>query len=149
MIYGYVSVDIKDDKKELTRQVRAIKKYAKYLRQDLEIVKDVTDISKGKHQDSYKEELKNMVANLEKGDIVLIASVEDIFPDKRGRAGILTTIYYRQARAIVIDYPALNINIDEDNLSGLSRLSIYGTIVDSLLDARDFLLSNKEHVPSY
>lgn len=141
MIYGYASIDIKQDKKELAKQIKEIRKYARKLKQDVLIISDIVNDDNRLHNLTYRENLKVLLATVKKDDTVIFAKLDSIFPTNKGISAVLTHIYYHKANSIVLDFPAVqSININPFLERVTDPILLYSNIIDPLLIYRDYLL---------
>lgn len=133
MIYGYAGIDIKDNSKELDKQVKALKNYAKWEQIDIKMVSEVSDMEKGLYDLTYKEKLNTLMHNAKEGDIVIFYSIESIFPTNNGVTRTLGHLYYNKVKVIVLDLPMLG---DMQLKSMETPIDIYNTFIRSLIQCK-------------
>lgn len=145
MIYGYVNIDVTENEKVLEKQVSAIKKYGRKIGQDINLLGEITDKSTINCNLEYKQQLKNLQKTIKEGDTVVFATLDSIFPYKRGVQSILSIFYTKRVNVIVLDFPVLQtIKVDPVTFYETPKHQLYNAILSPILEYR-YMLQHGEY----
>lgn len=143
MIYGYVSIDVTDDKSLLDKQISMIDKYVNKINESISVKGEIVDISTKYRNLDYKKKLKELQEIVKEGDTVVFATLDSISPDWSSVSAVLSALYYKNVNVVALDFPVLqSIKIDPYLLCNTSKHLLYITVLSPLLEYR-YMINKK------
>lgn len=145
MIYGYACIDIQERDIDLKKQVEEIKGYFNRVGGRKKIIKETVNIREFGVSPSYKKELKTLLAITKEGDIVVFASIDNIFPTRDGIVQALSFLFSKGVTPVVLDMPSIqNIEVNPYLASTTPYGLLYDSILKPLLEYRDSIYQQGE-----